>query len=248
MAVIIGSARSDENGKYSGGKAGDQKQTSTDDYKGEVSLQNFYVHKKGWIVLRLIDPAQAVKASAAMMTACNNPNIGYSQSDREGVVKYGTLTRKKVNTDCSALVRCVVKEATGKDPGNFTTANEAAKLTETGLIEKVGEYKAGMTLYTGDMLVTKTKGHTAVVVQGAARPTTKKTNPYKEPASNIKKGSKGEGVKWVQWELNESGASLEVDGIAGTKTDAAIRAFQKKYKLTVDGIAGKTTRAKLKEV
>ena len=39
MAIKIGSARSDERGKLSGGAAGDQKQTSNYDEKGEVSIQ-----------------------------------------------------------------------------------------------------------------------------------------------------------------------------------------------------------------
>ena len=47
MKMIIGSARHDENGKYIGGKAGDQAQKRADDYKGECSLQEFYVHKYG---------------------------------------------------------------------------------------------------------------------------------------------------------------------------------------------------------
>ena len=85
-----------------------------------------------------------------------------------------------------------------------------------------------------------------------------KTNPYKEPTVTIKKGSKGEGVKWMQWELIEAGYGkkfqynkvkynpVEVDGQAGDITDAAIRSFQKKSKLTVDGLAGKATRTALK--
>ena len=34
MSIIIGSARMGENGKITGGAAGDQKQTSVPDYKG----------------------------------------------------------------------------------------------------------------------------------------------------------------------------------------------------------------------
>ena len=54
MATIyVGSARIDERGKLSGGQAGDQKQTSsTNDTKGEVAMQPFYVHSKGWYILR----------------------------------------------------------------------------------------------------------------------------------------------------------------------------------------------------
>ena len=38
--IIIGSAKIDEHGKATGGKAGDQKQKTSPDYKGEVAMQN----------------------------------------------------------------------------------------------------------------------------------------------------------------------------------------------------------------
>lgn len=87
--------------------------------------------------------------------------------------------------------------------------------------------------------------------------TYKGKNPYKEPAGNIQFGSKGEGVCWVQWELIEAGfgnifryngnrfSGVKVDGVVGTITSNAIKAFQKSAKLTVDGIAGTATRKAL---
>ena len=45
--ATIGSARIDERGKATGGQKGDQKQTSTPDFKGEVARQDFYVSKQG---------------------------------------------------------------------------------------------------------------------------------------------------------------------------------------------------------
>lgn len=77
-------------------------------------------------------------------------------------------------------------------------------------------------------------------------PQAKKTNPYKEPTSDIKKGAKGEGVKWTQWELVQAGYNIEIDGSFGPATDNAVRDFQKKSGLKVDGWVGKNTRAKLK--
>lgn len=71
-------------------------------------------------------------------------------------------------------------------------------------------------------------------------------NPYPEPTVNIKNGSRGEGVKWVQYELNRRRYGLAVDGIAGDKTVAAIKDFQLKFGLTTDGIVGKKTRSALK--
>ena len=166
MPVIIGSARLGENGKITGGKAGDQKQTSTElDVKGEVSMQEFYVHSKGWYVLRPKSRAVGNKIAQLMKDACNNSCLGYNQNDRLGVIKYGIHTRVKTNCDCSSLIRACVKEATGKDPGNFTTANLIAFLLKTNCFENPISYTATTTLYPGDVLVTKTKGHTAAVVE-----------------------------------------------------------------------------------
>ena len=175
MSIIIGSARIDERGKASGGTAGDQKQGSSPDYKGEVSMQAFYVHSKGWNVIRFKDDAHATKFAKAIKRACNNANIGYSQSDRYGILKNGTASKVKTNADCSSLVRVCFIEATGKDPGDFTTASAVSVLQKTGLVDVVGKYKSGMTLYTGDILNTCTKGHIVGVVEGSARTTTAKT-------------------------------------------------------------------------
>ncbi len=176
MAVYIGSARIDERGKASGGAVGDQKQGTTPDYSGEVSQQKFYLHSKGWVIIRAKSVDVALKLAAAMITACNNKNIGYDQSNRLGVIKYGTGTTTKTECDCSSLVRECVKEAAGVDAGNFTTASEKATLQKTGLFD-VLNYTSGATLYTGDVLVTKTQGHTVIVTSGAAR-TVKDTGVY----------------------------------------------------------------------
>jgi len=167
--VIIGSARSDERGKLSGGSTGDQKQKSSPDYSGEVSLQNFYLHKKGWYVLRAKSNVVATGLAAAMMTACNNSNIGYDQGNRTDIIKKGIRTTTKAECDCSALVRACIIDAALKDPGNFTTSTECTVLAASGLFEAKKAYKNGMELFTGDILVTKSRGHTAIVVSGKAR-------------------------------------------------------------------------------
>lgn len=201
MAVIIGSARIDERGKASGGAAGDQKQTGTDDYKGEVSLQPFYNHKKGWYVLRPKDPAIAEKIAELMILACNNKNIGYNQNQRLGIIKNGIMTDIPTECDCGTTVRECVKEASGVDPGNFTTANEVDVLKKTGLFDPPRAYVTGTTLYPGDVLVTKTKGHTAIVVSGAIRKasggsgakTTEKEKSVEQIAKEVLLGKWGNG-------------------------------------------------------
>ena len=105
MAVKIGSARIDERGKISGGKAGDQT-------GNEVGIQNWYKHSKGWRVLRPINPNVAEKMAQCMESACANNKIGYDQVQRNtlyNLVKpYGFDVRQAktaTETDCSALVR-----------------------------------------------------------------------------------------------------------------------------------------------
>lgn len=261
MAVKIGSARIDEKGKASGGEAGDQKQkSSVNDTAGEVSMQDFYVHSKGWYVLRPIEVVIAGKIAANMKTACNNVNLGYDQGNRLGVITYGVATKTKTECDCSSLLRECIKEASGKDPGNFTTANEVSVLKASGLFEEERAYTSGMTLYTGDVLVTKTKGHTAVVVDGAARTASTGT------ATSAKKGytgtfpalpprgyyKQGDGIttltnyptqiKRVQQLVNWiNGGSITVDGQYGSKTAAAVKTAQTALGVTSDGMFGSKT-------
>jgi len=164
MKMIIGSARHDENGKYIGGKAGDQAQKRADDYKGECSLQEFYVHKYGWYCAIAKDPMIRLKLAERMKALCNNPNVGYDQSGRAGILKAGIDTKKPTECDCGTAVRQCVKEATGKDPGEFHTGNEIDALERTGLFTIV-TYN-GQDLLTGTILISKKKSHTAIVVQG----------------------------------------------------------------------------------
>lgn len=255
MSVIIGSARIAENGHATGGAAGDQKQSSTPDYKGEVSMQEFYVPSKGWYVLRAKSDTHANKIAKNMETACNNKNIGYDQNGRYGVIKYGVNTKTKTEADCSSLVRECVKEATGKDPGDFNTASEVSALENTGLFGKRIAYSSGTKLYTGDVLVTKSKGHTAVVVKGASRdggvPDSTKTTHVAKPT--LRNGSKGSEVSALQKNLNsikeygKNGKKLTVDGDFGPNTEYAVKAFQKDKKLTVDGIYGEKSYEAMKK-
>jgi hypothetical protein len=236
--VIIGSARIDERGKLSGGASGDGKQKSIPDYVGEVSMQNFYLHKKGWYILRFKDAAFAEECARAMERACNNPNIGYDQGQRGGILKYGTRTNVKTECDCSVLVRQCVKEAAGVDPGNFTTSTEVAVLRNTGLFLPTIKYRNGVSLYNGDILVTCVKGHTVVVV--SALPRIRKENT-KENLYFPKYSGKSDSIvdALVSLKINASkdnrkkiAAANGIDGYSGTaKENTTLLVLLKQGKL-----------------
>ena len=70
-------------------------------------------------------------------------------------------------------------------------------------------------------------------------------NPYAMPTKNLKNGSTGNGVRWLQYELNTRGYQLVVDGVFGSKTEDAVRNYQNRQKMICDGIVGPATRAEL---
>lgn len=70
--------------------------------------------------------------------------------------------------------------------------------------------------------------------------------PFKAPTSNLRVGSTGDAVKWLQWHLQASVAQeMAIDGSFGAKTKTAVLNFQRKYGLDTDGIVGPATRAAL---
>lgn len=69
---------------------------------------------------------------------------------------------------------------------------------------------------------------------------------YDEPTKVIKLGSKGDGVRWVQWMLCAAGYMVAIDGIFGNETHNTVERFQVDKYLDADGIVGKYTREALK--
>lgn len=180
MSVKIGHAAGDENRGLKYGKAGDQT-------KREVSTRGWYLHKKGWVLLRPKSSEAAERIAKAMEMACVNNQIGYDQSQRhtlfENVKDKGfnpSKTTKKVETDCSATVRVCIAYAYGKDvTGAIRTAYLPKTLVETGLFKKYtsSKYcKSSDYLRRGDILCTPIQGHTVVVL-------TDGKNAYKKVAT-----------------------------------------------------------------
>ena len=230
MAVRIGSARS----SYGNTAPGDQNGGR------EVSTENWYLHSKGWIVLRAIDPAQRELIAVAMERACENNDIGYSQPTRntlyENVKSCGfdpARTSKKVNTDCSALVRVCVNFA-GIQAGNFITSSEVRVLMATGAFLQFTDdahCKSSARLLRGDILVTRTKGHTVAVLSDGAKAAEERQSMPAEYALGdrlLKNGSVGADVKQLQEALIRLGISCGdygADGEFGDCTEMAVLAY-----------------------
>lgn len=69
-------------------------------------------------------------------------------------------------------------------------------------------------------------------------------NPYTLTSDTLKRGDRGDSVKWLQFQLNANGAGLDIDGIFGPKTEEAVTNYKKAKGLL--GIADISTINSLK--
>lgn len=251
--VYIGSARIDENGNTHGGKAGDQKNGQ------EVSTQKWYKHSKGWRVFRATNPDHAAIIAKVMKWACDNDLIGYDQYQRQTL--YNELAKnnftqltisKAVETDCSALVRVCLKFCGIDVPADFRTGNMPSYLNAAGaFVELKGSRYTDQSAYlgAGDVLVTKTSGHTVVVVtNGDKYEGAVEIKSYALGERLLKTGCEGEDVKTLQGYLLQLGydlGSYGADGEYGSATERAVKAFQTDQHLDADGQYGAKTHTAL---
>lgn len=253
MAVTIGSARS----SYGNTTRGDQ-------HSGlEVSTQNWYLHSKGWRVFRAKDPEKRKLLAQAMKAACANNKIGYSQPDRLALFNQvktkgydPAKATEPTNCDCSSLVRVCCYYA-GIEPANFTTPYEPSKLMATGAFVEMTDSKyttQSAYLCAGDILVTKTQGHTVIVLTNGSKASADESYDVKPMTLGdriLENGCEGSDVKELQSLLIQFGFSCGkwgADGDFGDATEMAVKEFQSAHGLEVDGIVGKNTFAKLESI
>lgn len=180
MAVMIGNAVCDENGKAKGGQPGNQTGR-------ELRVQAWYKNAKGWRVFRAKSPEVAEKLAWDCRAACENMNIGYNQAKRNtlyNAAKPFGFDCAKVDApyecDCSSLVRVCLMYA-GVRVNDFNTKSEPERLLATGEFDELtdAKYTDGPSyLKRGDILVTATKGHTAIVLTDGPKA---KSDPEPEP-------------------------------------------------------------------
>lgn len=167
---MIGHCCKDENGKYSGGKAGDQ--------TGKECCVTAWYNRPWNVVLRPKDKAAAEKIARSMEAACANDAIGYDQGDRLTLYKEA----KKVGfdlskiaaaceADCSSLVAvCVIAAGYDINPDIYT-GNERKALLNTGAFTALTEQKyliSDAWLKRGDVLLYENH-HTAVCLTDGSK-------------------------------------------------------------------------------
>lgn len=247
MSVKIGHSSCDENKKAHSGQAGDQNMK-------EVCTRSWY--NGNWhTVLRAIDEDVAEKIAVACEAGCRNKNIGYDQWQRNTLraqAKAAGYDLSKITVpcecDCSSFVS-VCAECAGVDiPYNGTNAPTTSTMVSTfkstGEFEVLQENKylaSDDYLKRGDILVKS--GHTVMVLEDGKYARFKMVTVE---CQVLKKGCKGKPVRALQAILNakcfDCGA---VDGDFGSKTDSAVREFQKAEGLAVDGSVGSATWERL---
>lgn len=159
--------------------------------------------------------------------------VGISISTVGATTQYNTAkdwdARGEIK-DMPDLVCCVFKYKDGK------MSHTGMHVGGGKIIHCSGEVKTGKTTDSGWTHYAIPKGlYTAEEIKQAGGVI---------PMTLLKKGSTGSAVIALQEILNKLGYDCgSVDGIFGTKTDAAVRAFQQNEGLTVDGIVGNNTQA-----
>ena len=257
MAIKIGHASIDENGKASGGNAGDQT-------KKEVCTREWY--NANWdVVLRPKSATLAEKSAKACEAACANNKIGYNQNSRNTLYIYAKLVNFDIakiedecECDCSSLMHvCAIAGGANLTYGvnGFWTGNMVSGIMASGDYEKLTDAKyltSDAYLKRGDILI-RTSGHTAMALGNGSKSgekvttTTTASTVVKNTMVSVslpllKKGAKGASVEVLQTLLTAKGYDPQgVDGDFGGNTYNALKAYQSSGGLEVDGECGKNT-------
>lgn len=247
----------DENRKARGGAAGDQTGK-------EVCTRTWY--SKPWgMVLRCPDAKIAETAREIAIKLANSNLVGYDQNNRNSL--YKELKKNnwdvdayiksgvKTETDCSSFVYavycCLIPEMRSDANAPTTSASQSFYKKHGFKVLTDDKYtKSAANLKRGDLL--NKAGSHIVMYCGTdvnVASSVKVIPPVAAYSPNLKKGSKGTQVRYLQQDLNYiMGCNLDVDGDFGAKTLAALKSFQKKYGLKVDGIYGVNSNAKMREL
>lgn len=248
--VKISNCGHDENGRYAGGKAGDQTGT-------EYQIMNWY--SRPWLcVLRFNDAKIAAMIADMATKAAQNNLIGYDQgtagnsNDRYTFwqhLKASNYDPAQITvaceSDCSASTAAIVKGA-GYRLNNaklkavsiyLTTRNMRAAMKAAGakVLTDSKYLTSGDYLKAGDILLNDNH-HVAIAVTTGAKvstPSTTLTGTFQTRLPILRKGSSGTAVAMLQAMLG-----VEADGQFGNDTYNSLKVFQKNVGVKANGTCG----------
>lgn len=259
MAIKIGHSSKDENGRFSGGAAGDQTGK-------EVCIRSWYNGK--WdFVARPKANAKAERMAAACEAGCANPAIGYDQGGRNSLraeAKKVDYDLAKIETpcesDCSAFMGvCVEAAGIALPEGNAPTTRTLRRVLEaTGEFEILTDEKyltSDKYLQRADVLC-KEGSHTVMALEDGSKAGTEPAAPKQDTVTVyysvrlplLQEGSEGPAVKRMQELLLAHGEKLPkygADSEFGGETGDALESFQGKHDLTQDRKCGPESWAAL---
>lgn len=254
MTVLIGHASIAENGKATGGAAGDQTGK-------EVCTRNWYT--KGWNALLRPKSATLAELSArACEAACENEYIGYDQGGRNTLYAKAKAVgfdiariTSSCECDCSSLMHvCAIAGGANLsyDGNGYTTRTMVAAYKASGDYEKLTDSKylnSDTYLKRGDILV-KEGSHTVMVLSNGSAVVAEQTPIVNYPLEDnatihysvrlplLQKGMKRDAVKAMQQLLWARGYDLPRTGEFEEVTALAVFQFQKDMGLETDSKCG----------
>lgn len=182
--------------------------------------------------------------------------IGHNVADCSGLIRWAFLQFGIKVAHNSNLIWSDCTTKRGKLINGLRADGYALRpCTAVFLCDQTGRHHVGM--YVGDEKCIEAKATKYGVVMSDITHWDEwgelKNVSYDEPERKerepmnptLRRGDSGEDVKRLQNILNEYGYNLKVDGIFGTGTDHAVRAFQQGHFLSTDGIVGPKTWAAL---
>ena len=264
--VKLSNCGHDENGRYAGGKAGDQTGT-------EYQIMNWY--NRPWMcVLRFEDQKVASLIADMAEKAARNDLIGYDQgtagntNDRYTFwqhLKASNYDPAQITvaceSDCSASTAAIIKGAGYRlnlpklkaVSIYLTTYNmrQALKTAGASILTNKKYLISGDYLKAGDILLNDNHHVAIAVTSGAKAESVKKVseNTYQFKPETVKAGDKNTSVLLLQEILRargfkgKNGKTLKLTWSADTNTIYALKAYQESRKevLEVDGICGPAT-------
>lgn len=247
----------DENGRATGGNAGDQTGK-------EVCTRSWY--DKDWkYMLRYPDRNIAISASEIGIKLANSPLVGYDQNQRNTL--YKELKKNdfdvdkyiksgvKTECDCSSFVYacyCCLLPYMRSDETAPRTGNMKDKYSAWGFgVFTDSKYLTeGEYLIKGDILV-RPNGHTVMAIENGKKADITPTPIYDYcdvMLPILKKGVTGNAVLSIQMLLEMNGFDVGeygIDGEFGKDTEKAVKKFQKHINIPINGVVSSETWANL---